>query len=274
MKKIIIIILILAAAGAAVFFLGWAEFAVPPGQCGVLRSKSHGLYPNALVNGGRTWLWYKLIPANAKTSVFSITPCAQSFQIEGELPQAAVYMAFTGVEGRFAYGVRVTLDWALKTESLPQIVLENNIWTPEELDAYLDRVQAQIKVLITERVRDVRETRLLTALGSEEDIRAWRQILEEAFDFLQWRGIALSLDKEPDFEHYEAAKALYAVYIQDMSERLSGGTAALAGGRVASQFKLDELAKYGELFTKYPVLIDFLKITGGGDLQPLKQSSP
>ncbi|MDR0539041.1 MAG: hypothetical protein LBG74_00840 [Spirochaetaceae bacterium] len=265
MKKFIIIVIIcIVAAGAGLFF-GWAEFAVPPGHYGVLRSKSHGLYEKTLSNGGRTWLWYKLIPTNAKVSAFSLVPQTLAINVRGTLPQAEVYGAFTGLKADFSYDVRVLAEYTLKKENLPRVVSENDIYTQEELNLFLlqakDKIENFISCKMNEFAQD--DAQALRHIYEEQNAAVWKSFLDGNFDFFDWDEISFALLKEPGFGHYEAAKTLYMMYLEQQHETLQNRTAGFAGERVASQFKLDELAKYGELLTRYPVLLEYLKITEG-----------
>ncbi|MDR2520978.1 MAG: hypothetical protein LBC72_00270 [Spirochaetaceae bacterium] len=249
------------ALGTAGFFLGWAQFAVPPGSYGVMRSRSHGLEPAVIAGGGVQWVWYKLIPANTRISVFSLEPRPLDVTAHGQLPQAAVYAAFAGPNANFDYEVEAVLSYSLRPEALPEIAHENNIYTQEELDAFLSREEAAARLFLANTFAGfARDSVRLEALETGAGAAGLRALLEAEYPFLRWKDIAVVLKKTPDFDLYRASQALYTLYIQQQNDALHSETARRAAARVASQFRLDELEKYGELITRYPFLIEYLKI--------------
>jgi hypothetical protein len=269
MKKCVVVLCIALALAAAVFFLGWAQFAVPPGKYGVMRSRSHGLEPAVIAGGtggtsgigGVTWVWYKLIPANTQISVFSLEPRPLDVTARGQLPQAAVYAAFAGPNANFDYEVEAVLSYSLRPEKLPETAHENNIYTQEELDAFLSREEAAARLFLANTFAGfASDSERLEALETGAGTDELRTLLEAEYPFLRWKELGVVLKKTPDFELYRASESLYRLYLQRQNDALQSETARRAAARVASQFRLDELEKYGELITRYPFLIEYLKI--------------
>ena len=261
MKKFLIILLILIAAGAAGFFAGWTQFAVPVGSYGVMRSKSHGLETKTIMPGIPAWVWYKLIPTNVKISVFTTVLRSVSFNTEGILPLSNVYTGFTGLKADFDYAIEAVLHYKLNPKSLPEFVSKHNIFTQDELEVYLGTLDESIEMFVVSRLGDFAGGEsIIKTLESDEGEKAWLGMLSAEFPFFEWERAIFYLKKEPDFELYAEAKSLYVQYLDRQREILWDETALQAGGRVISQFRLDELEKYGEMLTRYPILLDFLKI--------------
>ena len=261
MKKFLIILVILIIAGTAVFFAGWTQFAVPVGSYGVMQSKSHGLKAETIMPGSLDWVLYKLIPSNVTISVFTLAPRSVSFSMDGVLPLSNVYTGFTGLKADFEYTIDASLQYKLNPNSLPEFVSKHTISNQDELDASLGTLDESIKLFAVSRMGDFAGGEyVIKTLESVEGEKTWLDMLRAEFPFFEWERALFYLKKEPDFELYAEAKSLYVQYLDRQRETLRDETALQAGGRVVSQFRLDELEKYGELLTRYPVLLDFLKL--------------
>jgi hypothetical protein len=70
--------------------------------------------------------------------------------------------------------------------------------------------------------------------------------------------------KMPDFALYATARALYGDYLKRQQELLEAEIAGRAERSLEALFRFEELEKYGELLTKYPVLLQYLELTGAG----------
>ncbi|MDR2601403.1 MAG: hypothetical protein LBC53_02985 [Spirochaetaceae bacterium] len=259
MKNFLIaMFIILICAG---FFAGWTQFAVPHGSYGVMRSKSHGLENQVIEPGAVRWVWYKLIPSNVKISVFKLTPRTVFTQVENVLPQAGAYTSFAGSVSDFTFNLEAALTYSINTKALPELVSENNIFKQEELDAFLsgldEKVSLEMKNFLISMAED-KET--LEKINEPEIENKLKDVLEKEFPYLEPDGFSPTALQEPNFELYYFAQNLYNAYIERQTEILKNEALNQAQSQVASQFRLDELEKYGELLTKYPILIEYLKL--------------
>jgi hypothetical protein len=260
MKKFITVIIILLAAGTAAFFAGWAQFPVPLGSYGVLRSKTHGLLGPVIKDGRFTWLWYKLIPGNAKTLVFDVQPQTIDITADGSLPQAETYISFAGLDASFRWRVAGSVSFALDPDALPALAEKAGIDGQAALDAYTSSLGAEIAAFVRQRLaaycaqKDGIERINAGDYGRlDGDVRA-------AFPSATGLSFSLAADTIPDYALFEAAKALYDDYIAYQHSALDTEVKANAARRIDAQFRLEELARYGELLSKYPLLLDYLKL--------------
>jgi hypothetical protein len=261
MKKIISILIVFIIAGCAVFFRGWTQAAVPHGSYAVLRSKTHGLYAKTIESGHFTWLWYRLIPANTAITVFNVKNQTVQIDAEGDLPQSDVYASFVGVNASFAWKVSGTASFSIDPESLPSLTEQFGISDQSGLDAHNSELCSLLLQFIEQRLsyycgqKDVIEK--IDSGGGyqklDDDIRA-------AFPCITKLSCQLTVKKLPGFEMYEAAKDLYDDYIGHQREVLNIEITENAAERIRSQFRMDELARYGDLLTKYPILLEYLKL--------------
>ncbi|MDR2445640.1 MAG: hypothetical protein LBD44_06875 [Spirochaetaceae bacterium] len=263
MKKFFTVLIILIALGAGGFFAGWAQLPVPHGSYGVITSKTHGLYGQVVEDGNFLWLWYRLIPKNTKIAIFDVKVQNVSVTVDGVLPQGETYASFVGLKISFSWRVSGSVSFSVNPEMLPLLVKESGLTDQADLDAYSTQLVSQLTSFIEQRLsyycieREMVEE--ISASGSykklDDDIRA-------AFPYISRLSCSFTVKQFPNYELYESAKSLYGDYTAYQRDTLNSEISSNAAERINSQFRLDELAKYGELLTKYPVLLDYLKMEG------------
>lgn len=266
MKKTVIVFIILLGIGAAGFLRGWAQLSVPAGSVGILRSKSHGVHPRVIRGGEFDWVWYKLIPGNASIAVFDIAPQTFHLVFEGELPQAELLATLIGLRGGFDWESSADITFSLRPEFLPSLAEANGIDGEAALKTYLSRLSEEMKAYATSRVLHYFEhpssesRRIFEQVGASAEFDELSADLSGAFPMAGGITCRFVMRKIPDFAGWESARALYTAYLERQRAVLHGEVTSQAERKIASQFRFDELARYGELLTKYPVLLQYLEL--------------
>nr|AGS52985.1 hypothetical protein [uncultured bacterium contig00030] len=262
MKKFFFTLLILLILGGAAFFFGWVQFAVPPGSYGVITSKTHGVDPLLVRSGEFRWLWYKLIPTNVKIAVFNLEPVHLNVNFNNTLPSGDSYASFAGIGGAdFSWDLRSSISFNINPDMLVQLASQHNLSDQHALDAYIQNLAANIEVNIM-RILDTNEidnSRLENILSGNHDTELEREI---AGLFPEIRDFTFTVQsaKVPDFILYRQVRLLYEEFLSKQREVITMGFGARAETHITAQLKLDELERYGELLTKYPVLLDYLTL--------------
>jgi len=255
----LVLILILLAAG--VFFVGWVQFAVPPGAYGVMRSKTSGIDPIVLRNGEFHWSWERLLPTNVDIAVFVLNPVDRPLEVAGELPSAKIFADLIGSEGMFSYRIAGLISYIVKSNALPLLVAEKGIADQAGLDAWESQAGGELAAFALQRLRvyaeEPVELERIMAQGSTPRLRA---DLERAFPDLEILSYNLSVAEFPDMALYRSVKGLYDEYLARQKELLAPAVSDEAQKAVSLRRRLDELAQYGELLTKYPVLLEYLAL--------------
>ena len=252
------ILLILAGAG---FFFGWAQIGIPPGSCGVIRSKTHGTDPHLVKSGEFRWVWYKLIPTNAKTIVFRLSPVVREFSAKDTLPSGKVYSSFAGLDGEFSWEINAAFSFSIAPEALIPLVSANNVGSQEELELYENDIAGQIQAFIQRRMDSSEEfVSQIEALLVNDESPALEQEISRQFPQIAGFSIVIKSAKLPDFALYRAAKGLFEEYIAMQKEYIAVDLREKAKNQVESQSRFDELELYGALLSKYPILLDFLSL--------------
>ncbi|MDR2486133.1 MAG: hypothetical protein LBD55_12175 [Treponema sp.] len=261
MKKIGVLGGILIILGGAAFFFGWVQLAVPPGAYGVMRSKTHGLDPHIIREGNIRWVWYKLIPGNVDIQVFTLRRITRSFKIRDALPSGSEYASFAGFAIDFSYETDAALSFAVKPDSLISLMDEQNITDQQGLEAFETELADQIEAFALQRLRLYMgdEQKIEEILHSGSSARLERD-LAEAFPGIETLSCFIHTADFPDFTLYHQFRSLYEDYIARIRNYIQTEKLVQPEIQVASYIRLDELAKYGELLTKYPILLQYLAL--------------
>ena len=264
MRKTIITLALLFAAAGAVFYFGWAQADVPAGSWGVLRSKTHGASPEVIREGRFRWVWYKLIPRNASVAVFTLRDMTLPLELTGTLPSAPVYAALAGLKTDFSYQFSLSLSWRFKGESLPALAEKENLQTQADLDRALDRLSREIETHARTLLWAYGENEKILKEGRETGtIAAMKTELERAFPTVEIVSCGVQTLRFPDFILYEELRNLYREYLAAQRTEVRGEIALMSVRQAQNRRRFDELAEYGELLTKYPVLLDYLALERG-----------
>jgi len=273
MKKFLFIVFLLLVLGGAGFFLGWAQLTVPPGSYGVMRSKTHGLESKVIRDGEFRWIWYKILPTNAKVSVFTISPVKRSIKTSGVLASGDVYAALAGVNADFSWEISGEISFNLKPECLPEFTEKENITDDEGLRKAEEALAAKVETLALQRLKNYadnsngEEINALAFSASNPEMDSEIQALIPEIENL---NCTIQFVRIPDYALYQSLFSLYKEYLARQNAILSVDVAKEAERRINSRTRMEELAQYGELLTKYPILIQYLsmeKNIQSGDVQ-------
>ena len=263
MKKIITLIILLGAGGT-VFYLGWAQVSVPVGSYGVLRSKTHGTSGELIKDGKLCWVWYKLIPDNVTITVFNIQENTIPLDISGVLPSGDTYSTLAGLRTDFSYSFTGSLTYRLKAESLPALSDRENMLSQAELDTYLFRLSKEIENFIKALLWTYGENEnILKEAGETGTIGALKKSLAESYPDIEILTCTVKTQRFPDFILYNEVRQLYRDYLTAQRTDIRAAISRMAAENIENRRRIDELAGYGELLTKYPVLIQYLALEKG-----------
>ena len=263
MKKFAIFLLFLIILGGAVFFLGWAQLTVPPGSYGVMRTKTHGLESRTIQDGEFTWFWYKLIPTNATVSVFTLGPVNHTIRISGSLPSGQIYATLAGLQADFSWEITGELSFSLNPDFLPQITTSENITDNDGLRRVEENLAVRIENLLLQRLRAYAENEELDSLIFATPMPELEREIQRIFPEIRNFSCRVQVIRFPDYTLYRSLQALYQEYLAQQNIVLAQDITIEAERRIITRMRLDELAQYGELLTRYPILLEYLLIERG-----------
>jgi hypothetical protein len=266
MRKLLGIFTFMIILGGVVFFFGWVQLAVPPGSYGVLRSKTHGIDNDLIREGEFRWVWYRLIPTNTVITLFSPVFVERPLEIWGTLPSGEIYAAFVGLTTDFSYKIEGSFSFTIMADSLPRLMEEQGITGQEDLLAYADKLASSVTLFsshwLKEYGEDEKKLDDLLHKGFPKSLET--EILRNFPEIETFSGEIHGV-QSPGFDLYYTTRSLYEEYLSRQQEFLKQETAVAAVEHISSQLRYDELTRYGELLTKYPLLLYYLAIEKGMD---------
>jgi len=260
MKKFIITLLILLILGGTAFFFGWAQFMVPPGQYGVVISKTHGIDPDLIRSGEFRWIWYKLIPANVKIAVFNPAHVKYPINYNSALPSGDTYASFVGITNvDFSWNLRGDISFKVNPDSLVSLSKSQNLTSQDDLNSYLQSVSQEMEILIISELSSAGTERLEQLMSGKNDVQI-EQLVKSRFPEIQDFSLIINSARFPDFILYRQIRGLYEDFLSRQREVISSAFGRRAEIHIENQLRFEELERYGDLLTRYPVLLEYLTL--------------
>jgi len=269
--KLFLFLILLILIGGAVFYFGWIQFQLEEHSYGVVFSKTSGYEEEILRPGEFNWRWQALIPTNLNLHAIEVLPRSVDIEKSGSLPSGNVYAQAIEVSTDFKYSLVLSLAYSLQPEHLPQLVKDEAL-TVDTLDDYYREAEQRINSLISSYIEN--------RISSNQDVSiddfktssfetTLKEELQEEFSHFKIKNVALTQLEIPDIDLYQAARSYYFDILETRRET---ETATLQQERewvVSQESKLEVLKKYGELFTEYPGLIQYMALRENQNLQQL-----
>jgi hypothetical protein len=267
MKKFLFTVFILIVLGGVCFFFGWVQLEVPVGSYGVIHSKTHGVDPEPVQSGEFRWVWYKLIPTNVQISVFQLKSGKFPIDFNSSLPSGNTYASFAGLNTTdFSWNLKGEITFSISPDMIVPLVERLNLLNQQELDAYMQETAQNIRTMIIQTLStiDSDTQRLEKILSGGGDIQLEQEI-KRRFPEIRDFSFTISSAKFPNFTLYRQVRLLYEDFMDKQREIVSASFGRRAESHIEIQLHFMELEGYGELLTKYPVLLDYLALNQGKD---------
>jgi len=265
MKKFIITLFFLIILGGAGFFIGWVQLSVPPGSYGIINSKTHGVDQQVVQSGEFRWVWYKLIPTNVNITVFRLEPVKFTMDFNSSLPSGNTYAEFAGLTAKeFSWNLSGEASFSIDPDKFVSLITHNNITDQEGLDAYLQDITRNMKIIILRTLTsvDTDSVRLEKILAGDHDAQIEQEI-KSRFSEIRDFSFVITSAVFPDFILYRQIRLLYEEFLAMQREYVTAGFAKRAENHIETQLRFGELERYGELLTKYPILMEYLAMNMG-----------
>ncbi|MDR1893150.1 MAG: hypothetical protein LBQ61_00455 [Spirochaetales bacterium] len=255
-KKGIFWLLFLILAGGGIFYRGWLQIHLNSNEYGLLYSKFRDW--EVLPPRQFSWRWERLLPTVTTFRKIDLAPRECLVSRQGELPSGEFFSQF--MEGRpsFAYEFSFSLTFRLKPEAALSLVREGTL-DPENPEAWFEGFQNRLAAEAeNELVRNLSagEGRDQSPQAVEE---ALKSRLEQTFpeaEIIQAIPLVFAM---PDLSLYRHARSEYALLMEARREQDIRNLEAASARAVSELSAMELLGRYGELFTQYPMLLDYLK---------------
>lgn len=221
MRRFFANLFILIIVAAIVFYIGWIQFSIKPGTCGVMVSKTSGVLKNPVLPGQFAWRWEKLLPTNANLIVFSMDSYKSEQEYSGTLPSNIVYEKLLDNNVDFSYDIKMSINLSMTPEEIVKHVASNEIKNQEDLEKFLENKAMIMAKEIAEYLLNAAKDKVIThPKALDSDTLNFLVSKSSDFNSIVLNSVEFESVKIPDFEMYENAKSLYETYKVDFQEIL------------------------------------------------------
>jgi len=262
MKKFLITLLILILLCGTAFMFGWAQLSVPPGQYGIINSKTHGIDQTLVRSGEFRWIWYKLIPTNVKIIVLDLEHNKFPISFNSSLPSGSTYSYFVGLTNAdFSWDLKGEIAFNINPDMLISLAALHGFTDQEGFNAYLQKITQDMETMILRSLSTAGtdSERLESLMAGNQDMGINREITAKYPEILDF-SLIIQTAKYPDFILYRQLRLLYEEYLSRQRDSISTTFTRRAENRIETHLHFEELERYGELLTKYPVLLEYLAL--------------
>lgn len=251
--------LILLATAGCVFYFGWIQYKVKPDTCGVLISKTGGVYEKPVVPGVFSWRFEPLLPTNAQLRVFSLSPYTVVKTINGKLPSADIYSLQLKQSPDFTYSFSFRLSIRFTPQGVVSCVKKANIQNDTQLNTELDILAAEMAKLGASAILDKSKDSSITIFSA--GAFDFESVLADFCKENQVELLSFTVDSAqcPDMALYAIAKQSFSTYRSAVDSELQKSAAGEALNIAQDDRNIRRLEKMGELLRKYPELSDVIK---------------
>ena len=260
MKKFVVFFILLLGLGGAGFYFGWVQLDIPPQSRGVIFTKSGGWDAAAAEPGVFSWRWEKLIPGNFTLYLYPDKTHTSEIELRGSLPSAEVYALVLDGNPSFGYSLRFSVSYRVHSDYFPVLAKEHGV-LPETFEEWLAALRTGIAAKGSAAVAAWFEENSAAPAETEKQLaRTITAFLAADYPFLEITGFAPTELRFPDTALYAKARELYLARAESRKDALRESAREMTLRALREETRWENLKKYGELLTQYPVLLDFLKI--------------
>ena len=262
MKKLIIsAILITAFVGAGTFF-GLISRKVPENSIGVVFSKIQGFKDTPVIPGKLSWFAGALLPSNVTVYLIPDTTFSRTLSISDDLPNSGTYREYLEQAADFSWTIALNFRYKIRPESLPKLCKSEGL-RPESFETYGETIKEKIEGTLVSYFKQYFSTSEDSIIGrpSIESISSdIKMLFAKNFPDIMLLDLTITDMDFPDLDLYYRTKEHYLAILSNQTDKLISDIQITAEEKSTQTIKLELLKRYGELFAKYPSLIDFLAI--------------
>jgi len=252
-------ILFILAAGAT-FYFGWVQFELPENTYAVLFSKTSGYDKKILEPGEFNWKWERLLPTNSKIIKVKIENRSNKFEYEGTLPSNELYSSILPQKPDFSFKMSFSVSYSIDPEKLPLLIEEGTL-NSEDIESFYNTIESEFIRIVKDSCTNYFNDNFTISTSAYIDLEnIILDKLKQRYTYINVRNLTISFIQFPDLLLYEKTKDLYYQILDKRKETEIATEKWAIESKVNLDTKIELLSKYGELLTKYPILIDYFAL--------------
>jgi len=257
--QVFVTFFILIIALGFAFYLGWSQFKVAPGSCGVLVSKTSGVSSTPIMPGKFSWNWEFLLPTNAQLKVFSVEPKTIKKNVSGSLPSSEIYSNQISEKPNFSYDFEYEINLSYTPSKIVSLVKESSLKNNDDLNTLLDTQAQKIASDLTEMIFVELEKDSSIVSNIQSFVDSYVKKTSADYSIV---SINAKVNKIPDIKLYRIAKDSFEKYQAEVEKALAEKAATQAADISSYDASMIKLDKLGAILKKYPELVEIFKSTG------------
>ena len=165
----------------------------------------------------------------------------------------------------FAYDINFSFSFNIRPQSLISLLEAQKITDQTSLKEYENHTGDNVEAFFQQRlgIHFEDERKIEEMLASASIAQLEKEVLT-AFPHIENFSFTILTTNFPDFTLYRQFRSMYNDYVTRIMEFMHNDALFMPENRVASFFRFDELSRYGELLTRFPILLDFLALEKSG----------
>ncbi|MGL1894034.1 MAG: hypothetical protein OCD02_20515 [Spirochaetaceae bacterium] len=246
-----ILLLTIFAFIGFIFWLGWEQLQLEESTYGVVFTKTTGWNDNIIESGKFNWSIEKVIPKNYTIHKFQIKYRSINFNINNKLPSGDLYADFNKIsKENFNYNYSVVGSINFNTSELTS-QLNSGIFTENTFIEWENNTILEIKEALKVYMRN--------NLFNEELSSSAIKYISSIYPYYTFTNIYINLER-PDIDLYESCRDRYLKHLNQKALAEENYLAEILKQKNEESLKLELLKQYGEVFTQYPIMIEYIKI--------------
>lgn len=270
MKRFVIVLVVLILAGGLVFYFGWIQMQVPPGEYGVIVTRTNGWEEEVIRPGAFVWRWQRLLPTNLTLHTYPLGSHRTDVRLDGSLPGGPqIDILLEGVD--FSYDIRLTVVTSIDPAQLPALAREHDLM-PDDLETFFDDLDARIAQYAIESVMslvDENPESLDVTTAHASIVEQVGSRIDREIAWIEVTSIVPNRLELPDVALYREARARAIDVLNARTAALEAAAERLADAQAQTDRGLSLLERYGQILDQHPVLLEYFRVGQEINADPL-----
>ncbi len=259
-SSFLITILLLLIAGSVLFYFGWVQIKLPEKTYAVFFSKTSGYDKKVIRPGKFSWKIEKILPTNSKLIRIKIENQQSTLSFSGSLPSGDLYSSILPNKPDFSYKIQYSFSYSITPEHLPSLI-SDRLLDPDNLENWYKSIESKINSDIKKICLDfIEENSSLFLNGFINLENKITDNISRKYNFLSINSFTMNLFNFPDLQLYQKARGIYIQIIEKKKETEIASEKLAIELKINLDTELEILSKYGEILSKYPILIEYFAL--------------
>lgn len=255
-----ILAVILLGALLLGFYLGWEQIDIKENSVGVVFTKTRGWRDNLLTKEGFSWSLEKLIPTNYTLHQFAIEKNSIRGDIKDSYPSGDLYADFSNID-RSNFIFSYTLGFNLKFDiSFLTEFVNSGYFNEATFSNWLEEKEIAVKDSLIGYINNKIYNGETFSIKNDS-----LSYIKGQYPYFFIDELILNINPG-DRVLYTTARSRYLNYMEEKEIAEGKFLAKKLEKESTHKANLELLKAYGEVFTQYPIMIEYIKADRGMEL--------